>query len=123
MDSDELLAIVKRKVFLAAANGVVPVSWEDMRAIESELQQRRAEGEWRSMDSAPRDRAILVYSPVHGIVEAAWECVEGGGHPENGPPIYWWTSPHCEFIDGPYDAPTHWRETFDAPPQPSPEGV
>lgn len=64
---------------------------------------------WRPIQTAPRDGTPFIgYSKTHGVVETSWEQVDGGGHPENGPPIYWWTSPHVEFIDGPYDAPTHW---------------
>lgn len=64
---------------------------------------------WRPIHTAPKNgRELLLYSPVHGKVFGQWEQVEGGGHPENGDPIFWWVSDQCEFLDGPYDAPTHW---------------
>lgn len=72
--------------------------------------------EWQEIHTAPKDGSgIWLFSPTHGVVEGSWEQVDGGGHPENGPPIYWWVSPHVEFIDGPYDAPTHWMPLPDAP--------
>lgn len=65
---------------------------------------------WRPISAAPRDgTVVLLLCPKGAVVEGAWEQVDGGGHPENGPPIYWWVSPFIEFIDGPYDAPTHWQ--------------
>jgi hypothetical protein len=64
--------------------------------------------EFRPIASAPKDGSTILLRCPKGIVEGCWEQVDGGGHPENGPPIYWWTSPFTEFIDGPYDAPTHW---------------
>lgn len=64
--------------------------------------------EFRPIETAPKDGSTILLRCPKGIVEGCWEQVDGGGHPENGPPIYWWTSPFTEFIDGPYDAPTHW---------------
>lgn len=88
----------------------------------SELIDRRAAETgcvcWRDIHTAPRDgRPLLLFGPTHGLVEGSWEQVDGGGHPENGPPVYWWTSPRVEFIDGPYDAPTHWMPFPDLPLQ------
>jgi hypothetical protein len=75
--------------------------------------------EWKSIETAPRDGTVLwLFSRVHGMVEGAWEQVDGGGHPDNGPAIFWWASPHVEFIDGPYDAPTHWMPLPDPPKAP-----
>lgn len=64
--------------------------------------------EFRPIETALKDGSTILLRCPKGIVEGCWEQVDGGGHPENGPPIYWWTSPFTEFIDGPYDAPTHW---------------
>jgi hypothetical protein len=64
--------------------------------------------EFRPIATAPKDGSTILLRCPKGIVEGCWEQVDGGGHPENGPPVYWWTSPFTEFIDGPYDAPTHW---------------
>lgn len=72
--------------------------------------------EWQPISTAPKDgTALLLFSRTHGIVEGCFEQVDGGGHPENGPPIYWWTSPWVEFIDGSYDAPTHWMPLPEPP--------
>lgn len=65
---------------------------------------------WQPIATAPHDGSpLIIYSRVHGYVVAWWDQVEGGGHPENGPPVYWWVSDHCEFIHGPHDAPLLWR--------------
>lgn len=64
--------------------------------------------QFRDISTAPKDGSTIILRCSKGILEGAWEQVDGGGHPENGPPVYWWTSPFTEFIDGPYDAPTHW---------------
>ena len=71
---------------------------------------------WQTIESAPRDgTGLWLFSPVHGQIEGRYDWVDGGGHPENGPPVYWWTSPHCDFCDGPDDAPTRWRPLPDPP--------
>lgn len=84
----------------------------DLRAMVAQLAGQSAVETttgWRPINTAPKDGTLFIgYSRTHGAVETRWEHVDGGGHPENGPSVYWWTSPHVEFIDGPYDAPTHW---------------
>lgn len=91
-----------------------------MTDIEAELTwQPPAPGLWQPIVTAPKDgRELLLLSPKHGVVIGSWDQVDGGGHPENGPPVYWWTSPHVEFIDGPYDAPVFWADVI--PPRSSP---
>jgi len=70
---------------------------------------------WRTIDSAPRDGQPFIAFGPKGIFETWWDCVDGGGHPENGPELYWWVSDDTEYCDGPYDAPTHWMPL---PPEP-----
>jgi len=76
---------------------------------------------WQPIETAPRDGTPFISISTHGVHETFWECVDGGGHPENGPAIYWWTSPTTEFIDGPYDAPFGWMPLPPAPAQVAPQ--
>jgi Protein of unknown function (DUF551) len=86
---------------------------DDYSALEEKY---KSAVEWQPIETAPKDgSAILLYSPKHGTVEGGWDQVDGGGHPENGPSIYWWASRYVVFEDGPYDAPTHWMP-LPAPP-------
>lgn len=93
-------------------------------AAEAERDALRADAErpppavpqWRSIDSAPKDGTPFFSFGPKGIFETSWDWVDGGGHPENGPSVCWWVSPHTEFCDGPYDAPTHWQP-FPSPPK------
>lgn len=81
-----------------------------IKELEQQLEVARKDEEWKPIQTAPKDGTLLmVYSRTHGYVSAWWGQVDGGGHPENGPPVYWWVSDHCEFIDGPYDAPLMWK--------------
>ena len=64
--------------------------------------------DWQPIETAPRDGSPFIALSPHGIFETWWECVDGGGHPEDGPAIYWWVGKGVEYLDGPYDAPTHW---------------
>jgi len=74
---------------------------------------------WQPIATAPKDgTTVLLFGPK-GLVEGSWECVDGGGHPENGPSVYWWISPWTEFIDGPHDMPTHWMPFPALPPKTS----
>lgn len=87
-----------------------PSASAEIARLTKELEGARKDVEWQSIETAPKDGTLLmVYSRTHGYVAAWWDQVDGGGHPENGPPVYWWVSDHCEFTDGPYDAPVMWR--------------
>jgi hypothetical protein len=94
------------------ATDMVAVCPLALRRACRELIERRSRVEtradWRPINTAPRDGTVVLLFGPKGLIEGSWDQVDGGGHPENGPPVYWWTSPHMEFIDGPYDAPTHW---------------
>ena len=96
------------------SGNAVPVSRTHLTAdewqqIKAELAKVR-EDAWQPIETAPKDGSLCtIYSNVHGYVVAWWDQVDGGGHPENGPPVYWWVSDHCEFIDGPCDAPVMWK--------------
>jgi hypothetical protein len=77
--SMDIATIVKRKVLLAAANGAVPVSWEDMRAIDSkldelrELQQLRAQGEVSVVLANGECVAVTRVDDEHRILKVIWQ--------------------------------------------------
>ena len=106
----ELSAVIAERIE-STANGTIEAHNAKLNNCRKRMEADNAQlARWQCISTAPKDGTqILVYSRSHGYVAASWDIVEGGGHPENGPAIYWWVSDHCEFIDGPHDAPILWR--------------
>lgn len=69
------------------------------------------ENGWMPIESAPKDRSILVYNPMVGAYQSAYRAVDGIN--DEWPCFLWGERPGCW-----YPVPSHWHPLPAAPVQP-----
>lgn len=69
-------------------------------ALFIHIENLENEMKWhKGQPSRVEGKLIAVLHRTYGAFITTWKCVDGGGHPENGPEVYYWDDDRIEQDD------------------------